>query len=204
MNPEERRTLKSLAVVGLAVLFSVMVIMPQASGDILGQGSIKLTQTVTSPPIITHPCNVTYKGSTFQWNYSAVNNTLSSTLRVHVNFNITKNSEYWNVLEMLNPGNITGNITVTIIQWAKMGSQVLVNETYTQNVSVYLSHTWQTSSNPGTRLYNNTAAGPFTLYPASGVSYYIGVIYTIPTYPPSTSNYNSFGEYIDFTFTLHM
>lgn len=202
MRPESRSALKSFAIIGLAVVFSAMVIMPQASGDILGQGVIKMTQTVTSPPIIVPPCNVTYKGSTFEWNYTIVNNTMSGTLRVHVNFNVTKNTEFWNILEMLNPGNVNGNFTVKIVQWAKMGSLVLLNDTYTQNVSVFISHTWQTSSNPGTRLYNNTQAGPFMLYPSSQVSYYIGIIYTVPMYPPSNSDYNSFGEYVDFYFTL--
>lgn len=204
MSAEKKTTVKGLLIVGLAVIFSIMVVTPQASGDILGQGVIKMTQTVTSPPIIVPPCNVTYKGATFEWNYTMVNDTMTGTLRVHVNFNVTSNTEFWNVLELLNPGNISGNFTVKITQWAKMGSQVLFNDTYTQNLSVYISHTWQTSSNPGTRLYNNTEAGPFMLYPSNQVSYYIGVIYTVPTYPPGTSDYNSFGEYVDFYFNFTM
>lgn len=202
MNAREKSLLKNFAIVALAVVFSAMVVMPQASGDILGQGLIKMTQTVSSPPIIEPPSNVSYKGATFAWNYTIVNNTMSGTLRVHVNFNVTENTEFWNILQMLNPGNLTGNFTVKIVQWAKMGSQVLLNDTYTQNVSVYISHTWQNSTNPGTRLYNNTQAGPFLLYPSNQVSYYIGIIYTIPTYPPGNTNYNSFGEYVDFYFNL--
>lgn len=204
MKSKERSILKSLAIIALSVIFSAMVVMPQASGDILGQGVIKMTQTVTPPPIIEHPSNVTYQGSTFVWNYTVVNNTLTGTLRVHVNFNVTNNSEFWNILQMINPGNLSGNFTVKIVQWAKMGSQILLNETYTQNVSVYMSHTWQTNSSPGTRLYNNTQAGPFQLYPSNQVSYYIGIIYTVPTYPPGNSNYNSFGEYVDFYFQLSL
>lgn len=204
MSPGKKTGLKGIAVALLAVTLSIVVASPQASGDILGQGMFKMTQTVVPPPVVIPPCNVSYCGATFAWNYTMVNNTMTGTLRVHVNFNVTQNTEFWNVLEMLNPGNITGNFTVKIVQYAKMGSTTYLNDTYTQNVSVYMSHTWQTTTNPGTRLYNNTAAGPFILYPSNQVSYYIGIIYTVPTYPPHTSNYNSFGEYVDFYFDITM
>lgn len=204
MKPGERTAVKGFIVAGLALLLSLMIMIPQGSGDILGQGSLKMTQTVSPPPVIVPPCNVTYKGSTFQWNYTIVNNTMTASLRIHVNFNSSITSEFWNILEMQNPGNLSGSFNVTIVQWAKMGSQILTNETYTKNVSVYMGHTWQTITNPGVRLYNNTESGPYVLYPSSVVSYYIGVIYTEPTYPPSPSNSNSFGEYVDFTFVLHV
>lgn len=202
MSPDRKPGLKGVVVMVIAVVISLLLATPQASGDILGQGVFKLSQTVVPPPVIEPPCNVSYHASTFEWNYTMVNNTLTGTLRIHVNFNQTTNTEFWNILEMLNPGNITGNFTVTIKQYAKMGSTTYINDTYTQNVSVYMSHTWQSTANPGIRLYNNTSSGPYQLYPSDEVSYYIGVIYTVPTYPPHTSNYNSFGEYIDFYFDI--
>lgn len=202
MSSNGKPGMKGVLVMLTAVTISILVATPMVSGDILGQGVFKLSQTVVPPPVIEPPGNVTYHASTFEWNYTMVNNTMTGTLRVHVNFNQTTNSEFWNVLEMVNPGNITGNFTVRIVQYAKMGSNYYLNDTYTQNVSVYISHTWQTNSSPGTRLYNNTSEGPFQLYPSNEVSYYIGIIYTVPTYPPETSNYNSFGEYVDFYFQI--
>ncbi len=204
MSSEARTSIKGIAIALVAVTLSIFLMSPQASGDILGQGLIKLEQSVVPPPVIVPPSNVTYKGSTFAWNYTMVNNTLSGTLRVHVNFNVTTNTEFWNILEMLNPGNISGNFTVKIVQYAKMGSTTYLNDTYTQSVSVYMSHTWQTSTNKGDRLYNNTSAGPFQLYPSNEVSYYIGLTYTVPIYPPGNTNYNSFGEYVDFYFDITM
>lgn len=204
MIPEKKSAAKGLMVAGLAILFSAMILSPQGSGDIVGQGAIQLSLEVSSPPSLVPPGNVTYKSSTFQWNYTIVNNTLNGTLRVHVNFNESTTTDFWNIMEMINPGNLTGSFNVTVVQWAQMGSQVLLNATYTQNVSVYMSHTWQNNNSPGSRLYNNTEAGPFVLYPSNEVSYYIGVIYTQPTYPPSPSNSNSFGEYLNFHFTLHL
>lgn len=200
MSNSGKSGLKGVAVLVTAVVISIVLATPQVSGDILGQGIIKMEQTVVPPPVIVPPSNVSYQASTFVWNYTMVNNTMSGTLRVHVNFNVTTNTEFWNILQMINPGNVTGNFTVKIVQYAKMGSTTLLNDTYTQNVSVYISHTWQTTSNPGVRLYNNTSEGPFSLYPSNEVSYYIGIIYTVPTYPPGNSNYNSFGEYVNFYF----
>lgn len=204
MSPERITGAKSIAIVLIAVTLSIVVVSPQASGDILGQGVFKLSQSVTSPPVVVTPPGVCYKGATFAWNYSMVNDTMSGTLRIHVNFNVTSNTEFWNVLELLNPGNMTGNFTMKIIQYAKMGSDYYLNDTYTDSVSVYINHYWQSSGNPGVRLYNNTVAGPFDLYPSSMTSYYFGIIYTAPEYPPHTSDYNSFGEYVDFfiQFTL--
>lgn len=94
MSPGKRSSLKGIAVAIIAVTLSIFIMSPQASGDILGQGLIKLEQSVVPPPVIVPPSNVTYKGSTFAWNYTMVNNTLTGTLRVHVNFNVTTNTEF--------------------------------------------------------------------------------------------------------------
>ena len=203
MNSPKSSSIKSISVIALSLFISIMIISPQSSGDISSQGLIKITQTVTGPPIIIiPPDNFTVpKGSTFEWNYSMYNNVLTGVLRVHVNFDVTDQTNYWNILELVNAGNLTGYINATIIQWAKMGSTIYWQQ-YTQYVSVYMSHEWQTSSSPGVRLYNNTEAGPFNLYNNSAPSYYIGLIYQPPVYPPGPDP-NSFGEYVQFNFTLH-
>ncbi len=203
MSLTKGSAMKSIVVISLSLLISVMIVSPQATGDMSAQGLIKLTQNVTGPPIIIVPPSnfSTPKGSTFVWNYSMYDNTLTGVLRVHVNFDVTNQTDYWNILELVNVGNLTGYVNATIIQWAKMGSTIYWNQ-YTQYVSVYMSHNWQTNSSPGVRLYNNTEAGPFSLYNSSVVSYYIGLNYQPPVYPPGP-NPNSFGEYVQFNFTLH-
>lgn len=203
MGSRKSSAIKSIVVIFLSLFISIMIVAPQSTGDIASQGLIKITQTVTGPPIIiVPPDNFTApKGTTFQWNYTMYNSTLTGLLRVHVNFNVTDRSDYWNILELINAGNATGNISATIVQWAKMGNTIFY-ENYTQYVSVYMGHTWQTNSSPGIRLYNNTETGPFVLYPSNTVSYYIGLTYLPPVYPVSNSNPNSFGEYVQFNFTL--
>ncbi|MCL5955498.1 MAG: hypothetical protein M1507_05240 [Candidatus Thermoplasmatota archaeon] len=203
MDKKNRSLMKSIMVISISFLISVIIVAPESTGDVSAQGLIKLTQTITGPPIIVvPPSNFTPpQGSTFVWNYSMYNNTLTGILRVHVNFNVTNRTDYWNILELVNVANLTGNINVTIVQWAKMGSTIYYDN-YTKYVSVYMNHDWQTNSSPGIRLYNNTEAGPFILYPSNTVSYYIGLTYVPPVYPPSSSGSNSFGEYVQFTFDL--
>ena len=203
MGQKVNPLMKSIMVISVSFLISIIIVAPQSTGDISAQGLIKITQTVTGPPIIVIPPeNFTPpQGSTFAWNYSMYNNTLTGVLRVHVNFNVTTRTDYWNILELLNVGNITGNITATIVQWAKMGSTIYYDN-YTKYVSVYMNHSWQTTSSPGIRLYNNTETGPFPLYNGPAASYYIGLTYNPPVYPPGP-NPSSFGEYVQFNFTLH-
>lgn len=195
--------MKSVVVISISLLISVMIVSPQSTGEMSAQGLIKMTQTVTGPPIIVVPPDnyTVLKGSTFEWNYSMYNNVMTGLLRVHVNFDVASQTAYWNFLELINVGNLTGYINATIVQWAKMGSTIYWDQ-YTQYVSVYMSHTWQTNSSPGVRLYNNTETGPFTLYNSPAASYYIGLDYQPPVYPPGP-NPNSFGEYVQFNFTLH-
>ena len=204
MNSPKSSAIKSISVIALSLFISIMIISPQSTGDISAQGLIKITQTVTGPPIVViPPQNFTNppKG-TFVWNYSMYNDTLTGVLRVHVNFNQTDRTYYWNDLELINTGNVTGSFNVTIVQWVKMGS-VYYYDNYTKYVSVYMSHTWQTNSSPGIRLYNNTETGPFPLYPSNMTSYFIGLTYTPPVYPVANPAPNSFGEYVQFTFTIH-
>lgn len=203
MSPAKSSAFKSIMVISISLFISIMIVTPQSTGDVSSLGIIKLTQTVSGPPIIVIPPDnfSTPKGTTFQWNYSMYNNTLTGVLRVHVNFCVTDRTHYWNILELINAGNVTGNITAKIVQWAKMGSTIYYQD-YTQYVSVYMSHYWQNSISPGVRLYNNTETGPFALYPSDTASYYIGLTYEPPVYPPVNPDPNSFGEYVQFTFNL--
>lgn len=206
MIRQKKSAVKGLVVVALALMFSAMVVSPQASGDLLAQGAIKVTQEIIPPPLkVIKPCNVSYKATTFQWYYTLNGTTLNGTLRVHVNFDHNTTSNFWNILEVINKGNITGNMSVNMVKWAQYSTYVYYNETYTSTVSVYMSHTWQSSASPGDQLFNNTPAGPYQLYPSNEVSYYIGVIYTEPVYPPGVpANSNAYGVYINFNFTVQL
>jgi hypothetical protein len=124
----------------------------------------------------------------------------------------------------VNNANYTGNLTVEIFQYAKMGSSY-VNST-TSDLVVYIDHDLQTTNSPGILLRDNVSTGPLKLYPSNEVSYYLGVNYTDPFLDPAvlpppplppppmsgsltsphnllgTSNDNSLGEYVYFNFVV--
>lgn len=187
----------------ILIAASLALSVSSATGDLLAQGTMTMSFTTHGPSIIVNQTNVTYKATTFVWNTVLVNNTTIGTLRVHVNFDQNNTSEFFNILSIVNVGNTTGNITVNITKSARIGSYVL-NETYTSTISVYISHEWQTQANPGIELLNGTASPPLQLYPSDQISYYIGVIYTIPPDLPAEiqQNLNSLGQYITFTIAL--
>lgn len=200
---QKSRLFSTRAIASVVVVFALLISLSAATGDIIVAGNFTFGLHYEPPSIEINKTNKCYKGTTFEWNTSVVNNSTVGVLRVHVNFNTTNTHEYWNVLSIWNTGNTTGNITALITKTAKIGSYVL-NETYTSTISVYINHEWQSQYNPGIELMNNTTSTPLPLYPAGQVSYYIGIVYTIPPDLPSwvNSNLNSLGEYITFTFTF--
>ncbi|MHB1709129.1 MAG: hypothetical protein ACYCT2_06625 [Thermoplasmataceae archaeon] len=162
-----------------------------------------------SPPItVVLTPNVTYKATTFVW--SPGNSTvglsydnLSGSLRVHVNFDQANTTNFLNILQIINSGNLSGNMSVIIDKTARIGNYTL-NSSYTSTLAVYISHTWQTENDVCIILQNNTQQGPFPLYKLPQVSYYIGLNYTQPQSLPSnvSSNFNALGQYISFVFTV--
>lgn len=191
------------AIASVLVVFAMLLSLSAATGDIIVGGNFTFNLSYEPPSIKICKTNQCYKGTTFEWSTSVVNNSTVGVLRVHVNFDQADTSEYWNVLSLWNTGNTTGNFSATIIKTAKIGAYIL-NETYTSTISVFINHQWQTHYNPGIELLNNTTSQALQLYPAGHVSYYIGIVYTIPPDLPDwvNSNLNSLGEYITFTFTF--
>ena len=195
--------------VAVVVCLSILIVAPLIYGDVMISGSVQVVAVQKVPVIeINNTTNVSYKGGTFQWmpgnsTYTINNYTLNGTLRVHVNFAVSNTIYFWNILELNNTGNISGSFNVSISQVARIGPYTL-NSSYTKTISVWMDHNWQTTSNPGVQLLNNTIEGPFALYPSNQVSYYIGVIYTEPQNLPSyvQQDLNALGEYITFSFYI--
>ena len=195
--------------VAVVVCLSILIVAPLIYGDVMISGSVQVVAVQKVPVIeINNTTNVSYKGGTFQWmpgnsTYTINNYTLNGTLRVHVNFAVSNTIYFWNILELNNTGNISGSFNVSISQVARIGHYTL-NSSYTKTISVWMDHNWQTTSNPGVQLLNNTIEGPFALYPSNQVSYYIGVIYTEPQNLPSyvQQDLNALGEYITFSFYI--
>lgn len=208
MINKDAKTGKTLKV-AIIVILSILIVAPLIYGDVMISGNIQVVAVQKVPVIeINNTTNVSYKGGTFQWipgnsTYSINNYTLNGTLRVHVNFAVSNTIYFWNILELNNTGNISGSFNVSISKVARIGNYTL-NSSYTDTISVWIDHNWQTTSSPGVQLLNNTIEGPFALYPSNQVSYYIGVIYTEPQNLPSyvQQNLNALGEYITFSFYI--
>ncbi len=224
-----KNSAKTYVVIFITLATAVFfVISPSIStADVAVTGTVMVQGHLLTPPItvITTP-NVTYKATTFEWsveNGTITNNYYNFTglLRVHVNWNESTTHYFWNILELVNNANYTGNLTVEIFQYAKMGSSYVNNTT--SDLVVYIDHNWQTTNNPGTLLRDNVSTGPLKLYPSNEVSYYLGVNYTdpftvsttlLPPPPPlqsksasphnllGTSDDNSLGEYVYFNFVV--
>ncbi len=204
-----------LAGTSLALIAMLAIAAFPLGGDIAIIGGIPIigTQNTTNqtPNITTEKiCCGCQKATTFVWTpyngtYAYPYYNYTGTLRVHVNFDQAITVYFPNVLAVINGGNLSGAFNLTIIQTAKIGSTYL-SAYYTQFITVYINHDWQNSSNMGTLLTNNTAAGPFQLYNYPPASYYIGVVYTIPSgLPPYVqSNLNALGQYITFNFAVQL
>lgn len=195
-------------VMGLAILLSTAVMVPLANGDVIVSSDLGLSYTVIPPPIIINETNNCYKGATFVLNTSYSNNSSVATLQVHLNFKLNGSTNFstllLNVLEVFNQANITGNMSVKIVKSAQAGANKTLNSTYTEALKVYISHNYQTSTDLGLLLQNNTAYHiPF--YPFvdwNTPMYYIGMNYTEPPYLPSGTDLNSIQQFITFTFTV--
>lgn len=209
---------KSRAIVAgtsLALITMLAIAAFPLGGDIAIIGSIPIIGTENTQHNITIDLTTQkvcgcHKATTFEWtvydaNYSYPYYNFTGTLRVHVNFAQASTSYFPNILEVINSNNLTGTFNLSIVKTAKIGSDVL-SSYYTQFISVYIKHHWQTSSSMGTLLTNNTSTGPYDLYNYPPVSYYIGVKYTIPGgLPPYVqSNLNALGQYIDFNFDVRL
>jgi len=198
---------RKYAILGVAILISSAIILPLATGDVVVNGNLSMTQTYVPPSITVNETNQSYKGATFVFNTTVQNGTTISTLQVHLNFKLNGSQNFTtlllNVLQVFNTGNITGNFSVIIEKSAQAGTNKTLNSTYTDAMHVYMSHAYQNSSNMGTQLYNNTLYY-FPFYPFDNVipMYYIGMNYTEPPLPPSGTDINSIQQFITFTFTV--
>ena len=227
-----KNSAKTFVVIFMTLATAVFfVISPSIStADVAVTGKVMAQGHLLTPPItVTTNPNAIYKATTFVWseeNGNITNNYYNFTglLRVHVNWNESTTHYFWNILELVNNANYTGNLTVEIFQYAKMGSSY-VNST-TSDLVVYIDHDLQTTNSPGILLRDNVSTGPLKLYPSNEVSYYLGVNYTDPFLDPAvlpppplppppmsgsltsphnllgTSNDNSLGEYVYFNFVV--
>lgn len=210
MISPDKKGLRKYAVLGIAIIFASAVLLPLANGDVLTSGSLSLSYKVSPPPCppitIKEPCT-NYQGATIVMSTSYVNGSKVVTLQVHLNFKLNGSkyftTELLNILEVFNTGHAKGNLTVLIQQSAQAGPGKMLNSTYTDHLKVYMSHTYQTSSNLGTYLANNTLY-KFPIYPFSLTHpmYYIGLNYTEPPLPPGTTDINSIQQFVNFTFTV--
>ena len=200
-----------MLIILLTLLTAVFfVISPSiVTADVAVTGAISVEGHLISPPVTVERTNVNYTGTTFNWTLE--NGTMTSQyynftgiLRVHVNWKVANGSLFLNILELVNKANFTGNLTIEISQYAKMGSSYF--NCSTSHLLVYMDHNWQTSSNPGFILRDNNTTGPLPLYPSNQVSYYFGVNYTDPftnnTCIQGQTNQNALGEYVVFNFHI--
>ncbi|MCL5803481.1 MAG: hypothetical protein ACYCPR_06190 [Thermoplasmataceae archaeon] len=200
-----------MLIILLTLLTAVFfVISPSiVTADVAVTGAISVEGHLISPPVTVERTNVNYTGTTFNWTLE--NGTMTSQyynftgiLRVHVNWKVANGSLFLNILELVNKANFTGNLTIEISQYAKMGSSYF--NCSTSHLLVYMDHNWQTSSNPGFILRDNNTTGPLPLYPSDHVSYYFGVNYTDPftnnTCIQGQTNQNALGEYVVFNFHI--
>lgn len=198
---------RKIVVMVISVLVSSAIVVPLANGDIIASGNIMLSYNVTSPPIIVNETNSSYQGATFVFNTTIVNGTTVATLQVHLNFKLNGTVQFTtlllNVLQVFNQGNISGNMTVKILKTAQAGGNKTLNSTFTNALNVYINHNYQTASDLGLLLLNDTVY-QISLYPFSGATpmYYIGMNYTEPPLPPTGTDINSIQQLVDFTFTV--
>lgn len=208
--------------IALAIALFFVISPSLSTADVAVTGSITVVGHLITPPVKVIRTNFTYKATTFNWTLE--NGTLTDQyynftglLRVHVNWNETSMTNFWNILELVNTANFHGNMTVEISQYAKMGDSYV--NSYTSYLVVYIDHNLQTDANHGTILKDNSTTSPLPLYPSNEVSYYFGVVYNDPFVDPSlplppppgplpqtphseTTNNNALGEYVVFNFHI--
>jgi len=189
--------------VALAVVMILTVFSQIAFADVQVNGRANVTLNVVPVPLTVNltPNATEYKGATFAWypgNGTLQGNTynFSGLLRIHVNWDVANTSYFLNILRIYDTGNLTGSFNLTLIHTAKQANQEL-GSNETSALSVYMKHGYQSSSDLGTLIENDTLTGSFPLYHLPAVSYYIGFYYTEP---PDINN--SVGQYLNFTFSM--
>ncbi len=191
----------------LSVIFAVFMMLSVFSqisiADVQATGVSTITLHEVSVPLTVNltPNATEYKGATFAWypgNGTIEGNTynFSGLLRVHVNWAVANTNYFLNILRIYDTGNLTGVFNLTLIHTAKQANQELGSQEVSA-LSVYMNHQYQSDTNLGTLIENNTLTGPFPLYHLPEVSYYIGFYYT---QPPDINN--SVGQYLNFTFSM--
>ena len=189
--------------VALAV-FMILTVFSQtafATVQVTGTSNVNVNE-ISAPLTVNLTPNATeYKGATFAWylgNGTLQGNTynFSGLLRIHVNWDVANTNYFLNILRIYDTGNLTGSFNLTLIHTAKQANEELGSQE-TSALSVYMKHSYQSSSDLGTLIENDTLTGPFPLYHLPAVSYYIGFYYTEP---PDINN--SVGQYLNFTFSM--
>ncbi len=198
-----RSDIGTVIAVALAV-FMILTVFSQtafATVQVTGISNVNINEIPAPLTVNLTPNATEYKGATFAWypgNGTLQGNTynFSGLLRIHVNWDVANTNYFLNILRIYDTGNLTGSFNLTLIHTAKQANEELGSQE-TSALSVYMKHGYQTSSDLGTLIENDTLTGPFPLYHLPAVSYYIGFYYTEP---PDINN--SVGQYLNFTFSM--
>ena len=198
-----RSDIGTVIAVALAV-FMILTVFSQtafATVQVTGISNVNINEIPAPLTVNLTPNATEYKGATFTWypgNGTLQGNTynFSGLLRIHVNWDVANTNYFLNILRIYDTGNLTGSFNLTLIHTAKQANEELGSQE-TSALSVYMKHGYQTSSDLGTLIENDTLTGPFPLYHLPAVSYYIGFYYTEP---PDINN--SVGQYLNFTFSM--
>ena len=198
-----RSDIGTVIAVALAV-FMILTVFSQtafATVQVTGISNVNINEIPAPLTVNLTPNATEYKGATFAWypgNGTLQGNTynFSGLLRIHVNWDVANTNYFLNILRIYDSGNLTGSFNLTLIHTAKQSNEELGSQE-TSALSVYMKHSYQSSSDLGTLIENDTLTGPFPLYHLPAVSYYIGFYYTEP---PDINN--SVGQYLNFTFSM--
>ena len=198
-----RSDIGTVIAVALAV-FMILTVFSQtafATVQVTGISNVNINEIPAPLTVNLTPNATEYKGATFAWypgNGTLQGNTynFSGLLRIHVNWDVANTNYFLNILRIYDTGNLTGSFNLTLIHTAKQANEELGSQE-TSALSVYMKHGYQSSSDLGTLIENDTLTGPFPLYHLPAISYYIGFYYTEP---PDINN--SVGQYLNFTFSM--
>ena len=200
---EYKSDIGTVIAIALAVFMILTVFSQTSFAAVQVTGTANVTINEISAPLTVNltPNATEYKGATFAWypgNGTLQGNTynFSCLLRIHVNWDVANTNYFLNILRIYDTGNLTGSFNLTLIHTAKQANEELGSQE-TSALSVYMKHGYQSSSDLGTLIENDTLTGPFPLYHLPAVSYYIGFYYTEP---PDINN--SVGQYLNFTFSM--
>lgn len=196
-----RAAVSALVILAAAMLISLTAYPVSADVEVASTISAKAV-LVTSPIEIIETSNATEFKGTITWQYNETIEgeliNLSGIARIHVNWDQypSGNVSIFNVLELIDQTDRGGFFNVTLIQTSKM-DHIQLNGEETSAVTAYIKQGFQSSSDPGYILQNDTKTGPFEIAPSPSLPYYIGFNYTEP---PITTN--NVGQYENFTFNF--